>query len=274
MNMFDRRATSRLQVAGILSVIVALPMMMGAEDDETTSGCLLAQETLKSPVQAVTTILEYPDGHVEADLALVSTNGGESRWVDTASEVELRIPNGDIVMLSPAEKGHYRLSSEDDDRLLYMPGETYRLTFELEDSAAAGDVSGGEFIAVVEAPSGDVDFEISEEPEFVNDTAEVRWSPGALNGLLEIYGPQGELVYTSFDWSHPEFDGSKWGSLIWGGRETINVDFFDEAGPYEFRFCGVQSQEGFDEELSGELGVASGFMAGRCVDPITIEVPE
>lgn len=250
----------------------ALPMLMGA--DQADSGCGFIQSTADSPVHAVATIVEHDDGTVEVDLAITSTEQASSQFVTTATNAELRIPDGAVVPLTMAEPGHYRASSVDHPGLVYDAGGTnYRVTFELDDAEVAADHAGEDFIAVVAAPDVDVTFEVTKEPDFAGDTTEIQWSPRSLTGLLQVRDATGAVVYSTFDWAHPEFDGSKWGSLIRGGTETLAVDVFSEPGEYTLSFCAVDSQEGFDEELSGHLGWLSGFMAGKCVQDIVLDVP-
>ncbi len=269
---FKRSTFVRARSAAGLSVFL-LPLMMGAE--QADSGCGLLQGTVNSPVHATTTVVGRADGTVEVDLAITSTEQDDEQFVTTATNAELRVPDGTIIPLTPAEPGHYRASSDEHPGLIYdASGTNYRVSFDLDDAEVAGDAAGEEFIAVVAAPDADVTFEISKEPAFAGDTAEITWSPGSLKGLLEIRDDSGTIIYTTFDWSHPEFDGSKWGSLIRGGSETLAVDVFSDPGSYTVSFCAVESQEGFDEEVSSGLGILSGFMAGKCVDDIGLDVAE
>jgi hypothetical protein len=268
----DRPAPSRLRrtLRHLAVGVPALAMLMAAEGD-----CALNWLTTKSPVNAVTMVLEHPDGSVSAELALVSTaDRRDHQWIDTAELVELRVPDGTLVALEPAGDGRYRANSDDDPALTYNPGERYRVTFELEDEKLAKDMAGEDFVAVVDAPEDEIRFELERPPAFVHDTAELSWSPAQLDALLEVYDPEGELVYTTFDMSHPSFDGSKWASLASFGSHTLPVDVFDSPGSYTLVACVVASQEGYDAELSAALGLGSGFLAGRCVEPIEFEVVE
>jgi hypothetical protein len=246
-----------------------LAMLMAAEGD-----CSLDMFKLKSPVQAVTTVLVEPDGRVVAELTLVSTEGRDDRFADGATNVELRVPDGTIVPLEPAGEGRYRADSTTNPELLWMPGERYRVTFELDDTELAGDYAGEEFIAVVDAPDAEISFSLDRAPAFVGDTAELSWRPTALDAMIEVWDPNGELIFTTFDMSHPEFDGSKWASLARFGQHTLPVDVFTEPGSYTISACVAATQEGFDAELSAALGPASGFIAGQCFEPIEFEVVE
>lgn len=252
-----------------MGLVAALPALMGAE-----GGCTLLQGTLESPVQAITILREHPDGAVDVDLVVISVEDGQ-RWIDTVENAELRTPGGDLIPLTQEEDGHYRARSDEHERLVYEPGDTnYRVTFDLDDEQLAGDAAGEDFIAVVQAPEAEVELEFTKSPDFAGDTSSIEWSPGNLAGLLEVRDAEGELVFSTFNLRTPEFDGTKWASLIHGGRKDLPVDVFADAGTYTVSFCAVQSQEGFDEELSSGLGALSGFLAGRCVEDLVLEVPE
>jgi hypothetical protein len=261
------RRTRHLVGMGLLA---ALPALMGAE-----GGCTLLQGTLESPVQAITVLREHADGSVDVDLMVINTaEWDEERFITTVENAEMRMPGGDLVKLEQEEDGHYRAQSDDDARLVYEPGGVnYRVTFELDDEEA-GEAADDEFIAVVQAPEDEVTFEITKKPDFAGDTSSVTWTPSHLEGLLEVRNGEGELIFSTFDLNTPQIDGSKWASLIHGGSESLPVDVFADAGRYTLSFCAVRSQEGFDEELSAGLGVLSGFLAGRCVEDVVIEVPE
>ena len=248
----------------------ALALLIAADGD-----CALNWLTAQSPVQAVASVMQQPDGEVVAEVIVVSTTDWrEHRWVDGATHVELRVPNGTLVELQPVGDGRYRASSSEAPELLWMAGERYRISFELDDPELAGDFAGEQFIAVVDAPVDAISFNLERAPAFVGDTAELRWSPSSLDAMIEVYGPEGELIFTTFDTSEPSFDGSKWGSLARYGQHTLPVDVFDVAGSYTISACVVASQEGFDAELSAALGVGSGFLAGECFEPIELEVAE
>lgn len=254
-------------------MLLALPVLMGAEDTE--GGCTLLQDTLESPVQAVTVLEERADGTVVADLVVISTKGGEERWVTSAVNAEIRTPEGELIPLEQTSDGHYTATSADHPGLVYdTSGVNYRVTFELEDEDFAGDMAGSEFIAVVKPPEEEITFEITKEPAFAGDTSSIAWTPTRLDGLLQIRSADGDLVYSTFNFDHPRFDGGKWGSLIHGGSENLRVDVFSDPGPYTISFCAVESREGFDEEVSAGLGFLSGFLAGRCVDDVVLDVPE
>jgi hypothetical protein len=261
------RRARHLVGAGLLA---ALPALMGAE-----GGCTLLQATLESPVQAITILREHADGSVDVDLMVINTaEWNQERFITTVQNAEIRMPGGELVALEQEEDGHYRADSQDDERLVYEGGGVnYRITFEVSEEDA-GEAADDELIAVVQAPEDEVTFELTKKPDFAGDTSTVEWTPSHLEGLLEVRNERGEIVFSTFDLSTPEIDGSKWGSLIHGGRESLPVDVFADAGSYTISFCAVRSQEGFDEELSAGLGVLSGFLAGRCVEDVVIEVAE
>jgi hypothetical protein len=255
------------------NLVVGIPMLtmlMAAEGD-----CALDWLKLQSPVQAVTRLLVEPDGRVVAELTLVSTaDWRDQRFADGATNVELRVPDGTIVELEPVGEGRYRADSVTSPELLWMPGERYRVTFELDDVELAGDYAGEEFIAVVDAPADDISFTVDHIPEFVGDTAELSWRPTELDAVIDVYDPNGELIFTTFDMSTPEFDGDKWASIARSGEHTIPVDVFTEVGTYTIAACVLASQEGLDAELSSALGPGSGFLAGECFEPIEFTVSE
>jgi hypothetical protein len=245
-----------------------LVMLMAAEGD-----CALDWLKLQSPVQAVTRVLVQPDGSVLAELTLVTTEDyREHRFADGATNVELRVPGGAIVELEPVGEGRYVADSKTSPELLWMPGERYRVTFELDDTEEAGDYAGEAFIAVVDAPADEINFAVEHVPEFVGDTAELSWRPTELDAVIEVYDPNGELIFSTFDMSTPEFDGDKWASIARFGAHTIPVDVFTEAGSYTISACVLASREGLDAELSSALGPGSGFLAGECFEPIEFTV--
>jgi hypothetical protein len=266
----SRNPRLRSSLRNLAFGLPALAMLVAADGD-----CALDWLKAQSPVQAITTVMVQPDGEVVASLRLVSTEDWrEHRWADGATNVQVRVPDGTLVELQPMGNGLYQTTSSDEPGLLWMPGERYRVTFELDDTDLAGDYAGEDFIAVVDAPADDVTFTLERAPEFVGDTAEVRWSPSALDAMIEIYDPSGELIFTTFDLSEPDFNGDKWASIARHGHHTFPVDVFTEAGSYTIVGCVVVSQEGFDAELSSALGPGSGFLAGECFEPIEFEVVE
>jgi hypothetical protein len=230
-------------------------------------------DTLLSPVQAVTSVLELPDGSVEAELVLISTAASPHSFVDSAKNVTLRVPGGKEVALTPTSPGHYTASSADDAALVYAPGETYQFHFELDDEAAAEQVAGGNFVAVMDAPDYQPSFEVETPPEFTGDTATLMWSPSSY-AIIRVVHESGETTYDDFDFSEPQFDGSKWARLASGGRKDLGVDAFPEPGAYTIEVCTVDKVSDWDAELSAELGWLSGFLIGRCAEPQSVEVAE
>ena len=264
------RPRSLATAALLTGLLLSLP---GAKN-----GCFSqeANETLLSPVQAVTTVLEHADGTVEAELVLISTAASPHAYVDSAKNATLRVPGGEMVALELSSSGHYGASSLDTPELQYLAGETYQFTFELDDEAAAKDVAGGDFVAVVDAPDDQVSFELAEAPAFAGDTALITWAPSKRYALIRVYRQEtGELSYSNFDFaSSPHFDGSKWARLTKGGSRELGVDTFPEAGEYVIEVCAVDAVRDFDTSLSAELGALSGFLVGRCAPVQKIAVPE
>jgi hypothetical protein len=229
---------------------------------------------LMSPVQAVTTLLQKADGSVEADLALISTETDPHEFVTSATNVELRVPGGKQVPLDQEADGHYKANSAGNSDLLYVGGETYQFRFELTKQAEDQEVEQGDFVAVVTAPDNDVSFTWADEPEFTGDTAQLTWTPKTFNAIVNVYGPDGSLTYSTFDFSEPQFEGDKWARLGTGGALTIPVMAFPDAGSYRVTMCAVVKTSGFDEEISDELGVMSGFLAGKCAEDRQFELSE
>ena len=249
------------------SVVMALALTMGlsgCEEEENT--------TLLSPVQAVTTLVEQHDGHVEAELVLISTSVDPHEFVDTADNVTVRVPGGALVGLMRSSAGHYTMHSTMNAELTYVENETYQFRFDLEDETAQ-QVSGGNFVAVMTAPAGDVTFTIADAPQFAGDTATLTWTPITRYGLIRVADANDMTVYENFDFAQPQFNGSKWARLKTGGTDVLGVDVFNVAGDYTIHFCGVDKTSGFDPNLSAELGVLSGFLIGKCAEPQTITVP-
>lgn len=255
----------------IFVLLFALGALPGAK---TGCGSLESNETLTSPVQAVTSLLERSDGTVEAELVLISTAANPHAFVDTARNPRVRMPDGTEIALSLTSSGHYTETSGANPLLVYEPGATYQFKFELDDESQALDVSGGNFVAVVDAPDDVVTFSLSEAPEFAGDTATLSWQPVARFGVIEIVEvASGEVVFSNFDFSAPQFDGSKWARLKSGGTFNLGVDVFTNPGDYEINFCAVDKVSDFDTELSAELGALSGFLIGRCAESIIATVP-
>ena len=255
--------TRLLQFAAIAAAFTVLP---GAK---AGCGSQEANETLKSSVQAVTTVLERADGTIDAELVLITTAHHPNEFVDGARNVMLRVPGGAEVELTLAKPGHY--AAKDDAALKYVPDETYRLGFDLDDDHAAGDVSGGDFVAVADAPDDDVELTIAEAPEFAGDTAVVEWSPSRLHGIVTVRHESG-ATWRNFDFREPEFDGSKWARLKKGGSLELGVDVFSDPGTYTVEVCAVSKVSDFDTALSKDLGALSGFLIGRCAAPQTLDV--
>ncbi len=258
--------TKAVLVAALLGTLTGAKSGCGTQE---------SNETWNSPVQAVMTLLEAADGTVTAELVLISTNTADHQFVDTAQAPRVRAPDGSEVSLTLGDPGHYTASSATDANLTYEPGETYQFRFELDDPDAADQVAGGNFVAVMTAPDDVVTFEISKEPAFAGDTAQLSWTPTERYALVNItYEPTGELVYANFDFQEPTFDGSKWARLKRGGTFDLGVDVFAEAGEYTIEFCAVDKVSDFSQELSAELGVLSGFLIGRCAESTTLQVTD
>lgn len=251
--------------------VLALLWLPGAKNG---CGSEEANETFSSPVQGVTTLLERSDGTVDAELVLISTARSPHRFVDTATDVRLRVPSGDMVTLSLATPGHYAASSASNSALVYEPGASYRFSFELDDEDLAKDVSGGDFFAVTDAPDDQVSFTVT-PPEFAGAPSTIEWQPSSRYGLYRIYDVNsGEQTYANFDFQEPQFEGDKWARIRNGGKYDLNANVFADAGDYRVEFCAVKKVSDFDVNLSAQLGALSGFLIGRCAPDQTITVIE
>jgi len=247
----------------ILAALLLTIGLSGCEEEQNT--------TLLSPVQAVATLVEKDDGRVEAELVLISTSVTPHEFVDTADNVQVRVPGGAFVGLMRTSTGHYTMDSTMNAELTYQENQTYQFRFDLDDETAQ-EVSGGNFVAVMTAPAGDVTFIIASPPQFAGDTATITWTPTTRFGLIRVTDTNGVTVYENFDFAQPEFNGSKWARLKTFGTDVLGVDVFSIAGDYTIHFCGVDKTGGFDPSLSAELGVLSGFLIGKCAVPQTITV--
>lgn len=257
-------------LATLTCATLSLALFPGAKNG---CGSKEATQTLLSPVQAVATLLERADGQVDAELVLISTASLPDEFVETAREVQMRMPQGDAVPLLSSSPGHYGASSSSSPSLVYVPGGTYQFRFDLDDEAAAKNVAGGSFVAVMDAPDDEVTFSLDRSPKFAGDTAHVTWSPSNRYAIINIRNERtGELTYSTFDFTEPKFDGSKWSRLPKGGAKDLSVDSFPEAGTYTVSLCAVAKVSDFDTSLSAELGALSGFLIGRCGQDIEVTV--
>lgn len=237
----------------------------------TACGGEEANTTATSPVQAVTTLVEHSDGTVEAELVLIATQVQPNQFVNSATDVNVRTPDGNLVPLTRTSDGHYSANSETNPDLVYLPNETYRFSFELEDEIAK-QVSGGNFVAVMDAPDIEVSFQFTREPEFAGDSSRISWSPSNTYALFSVYDESDTLIYRNFDFDKAQFDGSKWARLWFNGAKTLGVDTFPTAGNYRLELCSVKKVSDFNPSLSAELGALSGFLIGKCAEDIEIYV--
>lgn len=231
------------------------------------SGCSKEEtETLLSPVQAIATIVQHEDQSVDVDLTLISTAVNPPVFVETAKEVRLRVINeqtGDTksIQLRQDAAGHYTASSANNPDLYFEYGVLYSFDFELDDDETATRVSGGTFIAQVNAPDNGVTLSVTKAPAATETTAEIKIEQSYGKGILRIVDEPGRETYSNWNMDTPAFDGSKWNSLIQGSKHTIPAVAFPDSGKYTIYFAACNFVQGFDPELSSELGVLSGFLA-------------
>lgn len=256
------------RIGGALFVLLFLPAAKNG------CGSKQANTTFTSPVQAVTTLLGHDDGSVEAEVVLISTATSQHKFIDDATNVQLRVPDGTLVPLSLSSSGHYTADSSSNPALVYAPGSTYQFKFDLDNEAEAKTVSGENFSAVTDAPDDQVSFSFSKKPAFAGDTSTVSWSPAQRYALITVTDSTGSVVYQNFDFKEPHFDGSKWARLEKGGSLDLGVDVFANAGTYNVELCAVNKVSDFDTSLSADLGALSGFLIGRCAPVQTLDVPQ
>lgn len=253
--------------------------------------CLLSScnrermQTLTSPLQAVATLMKTADGIVEAELVLISTAKPKHEFVTDAQDVRLRIPGGEMVTLEQAEPGHYKANSVQSPELVYKAGETYQFRFDLPAPVApqgrgarqqteASPSEQKTYVAVTKTPTKEAAFSWEKKPEFAGDTARLTWKPRTFLAIIVVRNPEGEVCYSTFDFSDPQFGGDKWGRLGANGTLALGVDVFSKPGTYQILKCGVTKNAGFDAEISAGLGILSGFLAGTCEEIETLDVPE
>jgi hypothetical protein len=262
------RFVSRLVRRGLVPAML-VPLLMGSK-----GGCGSKEnnEKLASPVQAVATLREAADQTVSVDLVLISTATAPNQFITTATDASLRVPSGVAVPLSQSSPGHYTATSLTDAALVYLGGQTYKFSFDLVDEALAKQVSGGYFVATLTVPDDVVTAAFSKAPAFAGDTATLAWTPAARSGIIDVTNAAGEATYSTFDFSTPAFDGAKWARLQTGGSFELAVDVFPTPGTYTAAVCVVTKVSDFDKSLSVDLGVLSGFLAGRCPPPLAVVV--
>jgi hypothetical protein len=241
------------------------------------SGCSDEEiATLTSPVQAVATIYHHSDGAVEADLTLISTSVNPSVFVNEAESTKLRVIGtaGEVasVALVHSAKGHYTATSTDQPALVWEPGIVYAFDFDLEEDTRETKIKGGKYSAQVTAPDGGVTLEVSEAPLAPLLVARITITGAYQKGLLRVFGPDGDETYSNWNMEHPDFDGSKWNSLVVGGTHTIAAAAFPVSGSYTITFGACSYVSGFDSSLSADLGLLSGFLACEGTE-IDLEVP-
>jgi len=281
-----------------VAVVKGKGITMRSKNGVVVSVCLLSlacllsscnrerMRTLASSLQAVATILEMADGTVEAELVLISTAKPQHEFVTNAKNPRLRIPGGEMVDLEQTEPGHYKADSKQNPAIVYKAGQTYQFRFDLPapveqqrpQRKGPEEKQEGEqtktYVAVTKTPDREAEFTWEKKPEFAGDTARLVWKPRSLMAIVVVHNPKGEVCYSTFDFSDPQFGGDKWGRLGSNGALALGVDVFSEAGEYQVLKCGVTKNSGFDPEMSADLGILSGFLAGTCEQVETLEVPQ
>jgi hypothetical protein len=220
---------------------------------------------LTSPVQAIATVYRHADGLVDADLTLISTARNPAVFVNDGLDTRLRVikGSGDVntVPLDRTSDGHYTASSDLQAALLWELSATYAFDFALEADPDGTGVSGGTYSAQVKAPASEVTVTVAEAPAAPNLVAKLSIAGAYGRGLLHVWGPDGQLTYANWDLTTPDFDGSKWNSLIVGASHTVPASAFPTSGEYRLEFGACAFVQGLAAEVSATLGVLSGFLA-------------
>lgn len=241
------------------------------------SGCSDEElATLTSPVQAVATIYHHTDGTVEADLTLISTSVNPSVFVNEATDTKLRVisKTGDVVSvpLAHSAQGHYSATSSASAELAWEPGAVYAFDFDLEEDTRETRIEGGKYTAQVTAPEQGVTLTVTEAPLAPGLLAKVSVTGLYQKGIVRVVGPDGVETYSNWNMDTPDFDGSKWNSLLVGQSQTIPAKAFPDSGAYVLEFGACTYVSGFDPALSADLGVLSGFLACEGTE-IGLDVP-
>lgn len=249
--------------ASLCALAVMAPIFLSGNNG---CGTTEQKETLESPVQALGTIYQHPDGVVEAELVLISTIGKTHVFIDTATSVELVVDGTTIIPLpkDTTRAGRWAITSSQQPALRHEASTRYLFRFELDDSRVAGKMAGEQFTGEVTANTSPSTV-TPVSAGYVGHTLDVTFSPKIASderGVLLVYGPDGEVTYRNFDLRQPQFDGSKHARLIIGLEHTIPGTAFPEPGDYRIVLYTMRYVSGFDPHKSSKLGVVSGFMAG------------
>jgi len=256
-----KRGAIGYKVTLMLLIVVSYFILSGRE-----GGCSKDNlETLKSPVQAVCTLLETEDGTVMVDLVLISTLNNQTRFITTATNAEIRVPGGNTIGLSQTSDGHYTANSDSDSQLVYELGGAYLFKFDLDDENFTGpDYAGryfkGEINAPETRPSTLTAQQTNPGPDY---NIEISWSPSYPRGIYRVMDSSDSVTDTNWEFDHPQFDGSKWASLLqqYPADHTISGEAVQSSGTYTVAYAGCNAQGGLQTELSSALGLGSGFLA-------------
>ena len=124
----------------------------------------------------------------------------------------------------------------------------------------------------MDATIGAVSFTIPGAPLIEQQRLDYTWTPATGYAIISISDMNDMLVYRNFDFTEPQFDGSKWARLKIGGADNVSAGVLNDAGDYMVEVCVVNKTSGFDPDLSADLGVLSGFLIGRCAAPQPLTV--
>ena len=122
--------------------------------------------------------------------------------------------------------------------------------------------------AVIDA----VSFSLPAIAPFEGQGFDYTFTPATGYAIISISDSNGLLVYRNFDFTSPEFNGSKWARLKRGGTDNVSAGVLNTAGDYTVEVCVVNKVSDFDPNLSADLGVLSGFLIGRCAAPQVLTI--
>lgn len=249
-----------------LVLIVLLAQVFLAGRNQGGCGSEDAQDTWQSKVQALGTIYQDPDANIEAELVLISTISKDHAFIDSATDVYLAVDGKRIALQKDATRsGRWSVTNAQAVDLTLTDTTRYQFGFELDDAELAGDDAGALFRGEVTGYDSPSVMTLATEKAYVGYSMDIEIAPaltGERKGVLFVYGPDGDVTWHNFDTDQPQFDGSKHAELIAGREHTLPAEAFPVAGAYRLVLYTMRYAAGFDQHISADLGVFSGFMAG------------
>lgn len=246
-------------------------------------------EVQAKPIHGIASVLvtETNTGpQVQARLWVISTEGGETRFVEDATDTTVTF-GGETLELAAQrvtlgttdqETRVYKVTSQSASSLVYTPGETYTFTFKVSGDAA-GDLSGQTFTMAVVAPSDQTALSAASEPGRETDL-DVVPNPTFGAGILEVVRTaSSETTYISYPFSevHLESVDTLLNSTVElrkinGGVLTVPGAAFNRQGTHTITYTGVESNSTGGEGMSTNLGVFSVAYAGVAAE-LQVDIP-